>query len=182
MIRDSICLEGVTFTYRDGDDDAGFLLGPVDLTLRPGELVILAGGNGSGKTTLVKLVAGLYRPDSGDVRIDGHRLGDEDREAYRQLFSIVFADGHLFRDFLGLNADRRRDTGSRRSRTTGFGTGRLGSREHVLDRRPVTGAAEATGVAGRLAGGSARLASSTNGPPIRTLLSSRFSITSCSPN
>jgi putative ATP-binding cassette transporter len=104
-IRDSICLEGVTFTYRDGDEDAGFRLGPVDLTLRPGELVIVAGGNGSGKTTLLKLLAGLYRPESGDVRIDGHRLGDEDREAYRQLFSIVFADGHLFRDFLGLDAD-----------------------------------------------------------------------------
>jgi putative pyoverdin transport system ATP-binding/permease protein len=104
-IRDSICLEGVTFTYREGDDDAGFLLGPVDLTLRPGELVVLSGGNGSGKTTLVKLVAGLYQPESGEVRIDGHRLGDEDREAYHQLFSIVFADGHVFRDFFGLDAD-----------------------------------------------------------------------------
>ena len=104
-LRDSICLEGVTFTYRDGNDEAGFLLGPIDLTLRPGELVILAGGNGSGKTTLVKLLAGLYRPESGAVRIDGHRIADEDREAYRQLFSIVFADGHLFRDFRGLKAD-----------------------------------------------------------------------------
>jgi putative pyoverdin transport system ATP-binding/permease protein len=106
VVRDSICLRGVTFTYRDGDDDAGFLLGPVDLTLRPGELVIVAGGNGSGKTTLVKLLAGLYRPESGDLLIDGYRLADEDREAYRQLFSIVFADGHLFRDFLGLGADK----------------------------------------------------------------------------
>jgi putative pyoverdin transport system ATP-binding/permease protein len=104
-IRESICLEGVTFSYRDGDEDAGFALGPVDLTLRPGELVLVAGGNGSGKTTLVKLIAGLYRPESGDVWVDGHRLGDEDREAYRQLFSIVFADGHLFGDFLGLDAD-----------------------------------------------------------------------------
>jgi putative ATP-binding cassette transporter len=104
-LRDSICLDGVTFSYCDGDLDAGFLLGPVDLTLRPGELVILAGGNGSGKTTLVKLLAGLYRADSGSVRLDGHRVGDLDREAYRQLFSIVFADGHLFRDFLGLDAD-----------------------------------------------------------------------------
>jgi putative ATP-binding cassette transporter len=103
--RDSICLEGVTFTYRDDHDDRGFTLGPVDLSLRPGELVILAGGNGSGKTTLVKLISGLYRPDSGVVRIDGHRLGDEDREVYRQLFSVVFPDGYLFPDFLGLEAE-----------------------------------------------------------------------------
>ncbi len=104
-LRHSICLDAVTFTYRDGNDEAGFLLGPIELTLRSGELVILAGGNGSGKTTLVKLLAGLYRPESGAVRLDGHPIGDLDRNAYRQLFSIVFADGHLFRDLHGLNAD-----------------------------------------------------------------------------
>jgi putative ATP-binding cassette transporter len=101
-VGEAICFEGVTFSYRDRDDEPGFLLGPVDLTLRPGELVILAGGNGSGKTTLVKLVAGLYRPDSGTVWIDGSRLADQDREAYRQLLSVVFADGHVFRNFQGL--------------------------------------------------------------------------------
>jgi putative ATP-binding cassette transporter len=104
-VRDAICLQSVRFTYRDGNDEAGFTLGPVDLTLRPGELVILAGGNGSGKTTLVKLLVGLYRPESGAISIDGHRLCDEDRESYRQLFSIVFADGHLFRDLLGLRGN-----------------------------------------------------------------------------
>ncbi len=104
-LRDSICLDAVTFTYRDGNDEAGFLLGPIELTLRSGELVILAGGNGSGKTTLVKLLAGLYRPESGAVRLDGHPIGDRDRDAFRQLFSIVFADGHLFRDLLGLKTD-----------------------------------------------------------------------------
>jgi putative pyoverdin transport system ATP-binding/permease protein len=102
---DSVSLEGVTFTHRDGHDDAGFTLGPVDLTLRPGEIVILAGGNGSGKTTLVKLISGLYKSDSGSVRLDGRVLEDQDREAYRQLFSVVFADGHLFPDFLGLGTD-----------------------------------------------------------------------------
>ena len=104
-LRDSVRLEGVTFTYRDGHDDTGFTLGPVDLTLRPGELVILAGGNGSGKTTLVELISGLYKPDSGVVRLDGRMLEDQDREAYRQLFSVVFADGHLFPDLLGLRGD-----------------------------------------------------------------------------
>src|SRR5262249_30750117 len=101
----SIQLEDVTFTYRDGRDRPGFRLGPVDLTLRPGEIVILAGGNGSGKTTLVKLISGLYRPDSGILRVDGRAIGDEDLEDYRQLISVVFSDGHLFPDVLGLGAD-----------------------------------------------------------------------------
>ena len=56
---------------------AGFALGPVDLTLRPGEIVILAGGNGSGKTTLVKLISGLYRPESGAS--GSTAASDEDR-------------------------------------------------------------------------------------------------------
>jgi putative ATP-binding cassette transporter len=103
-LRDSIRLEAATFTHRAGDNESEFVLGPIDLTLRPGDLVIVAGGNGSGKTTLAKLLGGLYRPDAGSVWVDGHRVGDDDIEPYRQLFSIVFADGHLFRDFLGLGA------------------------------------------------------------------------------
>ncbi len=104
-VHDSLSFEGVTFTHRDGNDDGGFTLGPVDLTLRPGELVVLAGGNGSGKTTLVKLISGLYRPDSGSVRVDDRVLEDQDREVYRQLFSVVFADGYVFPDLLGLGRD-----------------------------------------------------------------------------
>jgi putative pyoverdin transport system ATP-binding/permease protein len=103
--HDSVSLEAATFGYRDGHDDAGFVLGPVDLTLRRGEIVILAGGNGSGKTTLVKLISGLYAPEAGILRLDGRDLGDEDREAYRQLVSVVFADGHLFPDLHGLGRD-----------------------------------------------------------------------------
>ena len=41
------------------------LLGPIDLTFEPGELVFLVGGNGSGKTTLAKLLIGLYPPEAG---------------------------------------------------------------------------------------------------------------------
>ena len=55
---ESVSLEGVTFSYRDPADDRGFALGPLDLTLRRGEIVVLAGGNGSGKTTLVKVALG----------------------------------------------------------------------------------------------------------------------------
>jgi putative ATP-binding cassette transporter len=104
-LRASVGLEAATFAYDDAGDDPGFVLGPVDLTLRRGEIVILAGGNGSGKTTLVKLVSGLYAPRQGNLRLDGRALREDDREAYRQLVSVVFADGHLFPDFRGLGRD-----------------------------------------------------------------------------
>ena len=104
-LHDSVSLEAATFAYRDGHQEAGFVLGPVDLTLRRGEIVILAGGNGCGKTTLVKLISGLYSPEAGTIRLDGRVLGHEDHEAYRQLVSVVFADGHLFPDLNGLGRD-----------------------------------------------------------------------------
>jgi putative ATP-binding cassette transporter len=103
--RDSVGLEAATFAYRDGRGGTGFILGPVELTLRRGEIVILAGGNGSGKTTLVKLISGLYVLEAGILRLDGQVIADEDREAYRQLISVAFADGHVFADLRGLGRD-----------------------------------------------------------------------------
>lgn len=102
-IRESIRLVGVSYAYEGEDGEPGFSLGPVDLTLRPGELVILAGGNGSGKTTLVKVLAGLYAPHAGSVRLDGRPVEDEARAAYRDLFSVIFADNFLLRRPWGLD-------------------------------------------------------------------------------
>lgn len=97
-------LSSLTHAYhREGEDDS-FILGPIDLSLRRGELVFLAGGNGSGKTTLAKLLVGLYTPEAGEIRANGQVVTDETRDAYRQYFSVVFSDFYLFKSLLGLNA------------------------------------------------------------------------------
>jgi putative ATP-binding cassette transporter len=103
-------LVGVTHTYRRENADEAFTLGPLDLTLLRGECLFLVGGNGSGKTTLAKLVAGLYLPESGDVRVDGRPVRREELEGYRQMFSAVFSDFHLFDRLIGLDASKTGDT------------------------------------------------------------------------
>ncbi|WP_437675095.1 cyclic peptide export ABC transporter [Sorangium sp. So ce131] len=95
-------LVGVTHQYYREKEDGNFQLGPIDLSFQPGELVFLVGGNGSGKTTLAKLLLGLYAPETGEIRLDGVPVDDTNREQYRQLFSVVFADYHLFDHLLGL--------------------------------------------------------------------------------
>jgi putative ATP-binding cassette transporter len=92
----------VTHAYQREGEVHDFIVGPVSLSLVPGEVVFLVGGNGSGKTTLAKLLVGLYVPASGEVYLNGQTVTDSNREHYRQQFSAVFADFHLFDRLLGL--------------------------------------------------------------------------------
>ena len=97
-----IDLVGIVHNYDWERKDQTFLLGPLDLTIRGGELIFLVGGNGSGKTTLIKLLAALYLPDAGELRYNGEPVTNENREWYRQHFTVVFYDFFLFGSFLGL--------------------------------------------------------------------------------
>lgn len=96
----SIELKGLRHRYYHEQSGEFFELGPIDLRFVPGEVVFLVGGNGSGKTTLAKLIVGLYAPEAGDLLVDGVPVGDASRDQYRQLFSTVFSDFHLFDDLL----------------------------------------------------------------------------------
>jgi putative ATP-binding cassette transporter len=97
-------LSGVTHSYRREGETDEFTLGPIDITLTRGEMVFIVGGNGSGKTTLAKILAGLYVPESGRVLFDGEAITEGNREFYRQHFSMVFSDFHLFDSLLGLES------------------------------------------------------------------------------
>ncbi|WP_447980426.1 cyclic peptide export ABC transporter [Candidatus Nitrospira bockiana] len=90
--------------YHRESEDHAFRLGPISLTFHPGELTFLIGGNGSGKTTLALLLIGLYRPEGGEIRLDGQVITDANRDQYRQLFSVVFSDFYLFEGLVGLSA------------------------------------------------------------------------------
>ncbi|MGX1174668.1 cyclic peptide export ABC transporter [Pseudomonas sp. R151218B TE3479] len=94
-------LKAVRMHYQELHAETGFSLGPIDLTVQAGELIYIVGGNGCGKSTLAKLLCGLYIPQEGVVQLDGKPVTDENRNDYRDLFSAVFSDFHLFNRLIG---------------------------------------------------------------------------------
>jgi putative ATP-binding cassette transporter len=99
---EDLSLRAVTYVYPGKKNKETFTLGPIDMNLKAGQVIVLAGGNGSGKTTLAKIITGLYTFENGYLFLNGRQITDEDREFYRQHFSAVFYDFHLFESLLGL--------------------------------------------------------------------------------
>ena len=91
-----IRIDKATFNYKDKDEKVLFHLGPIDLSIKSGEVVFLVGGNGCGKSTLLKLLSGLYYPSSGVLYLDDDVLSKPIYPSYRELFSLIFADFHIF--------------------------------------------------------------------------------------
>lgn len=92
-LRRGIRLEAVTYRYPSAEEDS---LRSVDVFLPAGTTVAVVGENGAGKSTMVKLLAGLYRPTSGSIRIDGLDLARLDPERWRERISAAFQDHARF--------------------------------------------------------------------------------------
>jgi cyclic peptide transporter len=95
-------MHNIEFRYIDRFSDTVFKIGPIDFTLQRGELVFITGGNGSGKSTFLRVLSGLYPPDSGEVLLDGRPVTDANRDEYRGLMSAIFFDYHLFQRLYGV--------------------------------------------------------------------------------
>lgn len=88
----SIEFRDVTFTYPETDKP---VLEHLNLTIRSGQKIALVGANGAGKTTLVKLLTGLYRPDSGEILLGGRNIESYSQEEYFDLIGTVFQEPFL---------------------------------------------------------------------------------------
>lgn len=82
----SIEFRHVTYQYPKGEQP---VLQDISFQIAAGENISLVGLNGAGKTTLAKLMCGLILPDQGEILIDGHPLGEYNRDELYTLFSMV---------------------------------------------------------------------------------------------
>ncbi len=99
-------LADARYVYAD-QTGRSFSLGPLNLDIRRGECLFVVGGNGSGKSTLGKVLTGLYLPTGGVIRVGDIEVTAHNQDEYRQLFSVVFSDFHLFERLTGLTAKAR---------------------------------------------------------------------------
>jgi len=98
-----IQFEKTVYYYPDAEGNPLFTIGPFDMSINQGELLFIIGGNGSGKSTFLKLLTGLYYPTSGIIKLDDLVITKTSYSPYRELFSIIFSDFHLFKTLYGYN-------------------------------------------------------------------------------
>ncbi len=102
---EKIELRGVMLTQKAKDGGAPpFTFGPADATFPRGTMTVIRGPNGSGKSTLLDILLGIKKPLAGAVQVDRHRVESADVNAYRALFSPVFATPHLYDRLYGHEA------------------------------------------------------------------------------
>lgn len=90
---ETIEFDHVSFTY---PRQTKIILNDISFRINKGECISIVGLNGAGKTTLIKLLCRLYRPTSGEIRINGINVFDYELDSYNKHISCVFQDFKLF--------------------------------------------------------------------------------------
>ncbi|AFY32104.1 cysteine peptidase family C39 domain-containing protein [Calothrix sp. PCC 7507] len=94
VMQGEVQFENVSFRY-DGDEECNTLQN-ISFKLKPHQTIGIVGQSGSGKSTLVKLLAGLYQPDSGRILIDGHDISHVSPQSLRSQLGLVPQESFLF--------------------------------------------------------------------------------------
>ena len=87
MDQYAVYLDNISFSYEDN-----IVIKNLSLSVKPGEYIGIVGGSGCGKSTILKILAGLYEPDCGEIIIAGRRSP----EKIRENVAIVMQHNSLF--------------------------------------------------------------------------------------
>jgi ATP-binding cassette subfamily B protein len=96
-------LESIALKRPERIDAASGVLHDISFTAPAGKLTALVGPSGAGKTTITQLVARMYDPNDGAVRIGGHDIRDVTLESLHDVVGVVTQDAHLFHDTIRTN-------------------------------------------------------------------------------
>lgn len=88
----TIELENVAYKGFNGKN----IINDIDLTIKPGDRILLRGPNGAGKSTLLKLIAGLVKPSSGEIYINDHSIKSLNINHYRSLLGQSLSEESPF--------------------------------------------------------------------------------------
>jgi ATP-binding cassette subfamily B protein RaxB len=100
LLTGALVVRDVRFRYGTGETE---VLCGVNLEVRPGETVAISGVSGCGKTTLLKIMQGLLSPTHGELFIDGRRLKNYGKTAFRSQIGVVAQDDTLYAGSLAEN-------------------------------------------------------------------------------
>src|SRR5260370_9741075 len=73
----------------------------VDFEIRPGEVNALLGENGAGKSTLIKIMSGFYKPDRGEILVNGRHLDADPAAAHQAGVATIHQEAHLVPSMTG---------------------------------------------------------------------------------
>ncbi|BAB74516.1 cysteine peptidase family C39 domain-containing protein [Anabaena sp. FACHB-709] len=93
-IRGEVRFENVSFRYNSFQERNA--LQNISFGIKPQQTIGIIGQSGSGKSTLANLLAGLYRPDTGRILIDGHDMAGVSPQSLRSQVGLVAQDSFLF--------------------------------------------------------------------------------------
>jgi ATP-binding cassette subfamily B protein len=96
----TLTFDNVSFKHRSAITPA---LSNISFETHRGDTIAFVGPSGAGKSTLVKLLLGLYQPQQGEIRYDGHPSTTVDLDALRQRIGLVAQDAQLFSGTIGEN-------------------------------------------------------------------------------
>ena len=91
----SLQFKNVIYWYGEQRQEA-FKLGPINLTIHKGSVVVVVGGNGSGKSTFIDVITCLYKKKSGSILYNNIEIRDDLILPLRERIAILFRDGYSF--------------------------------------------------------------------------------------